>query len=123
SRTGRAGTVRGRVDRGISGSRLFRRITMLGILVHGDNHFIVEGPLPTRDIAFDLVRHWSLIQIGRPTPSYLKRWSIVSKAFREDLEWAVIVPGDAGMSAAVTELLSELRARGIVAHDSRFDSW
>jgi hypothetical protein len=40
---------------------------MVGILVHGDNHFIVRGPLPDRAAAQALVRHWSLIQIGRPT--------------------------------------------------------
>ena len=37
---------------------------MVGILVHGDNHFIVRGPLPDRDVARALVRHWSIIQIG-----------------------------------------------------------
>ena len=35
---------------------------MLGILVHGDNHFIARGPLPDRETAIALVRHWSLIQ-------------------------------------------------------------
>jgi hypothetical protein len=86
---------------------------MLGILVHGDNHFIVRGPLPDRAIATALVRHWSVIQIGTTTPGSLDRWSIVSKAFREDLEWAVVVPGDGEMSPAVTRLLGELLARGI----------
>jgi hypothetical protein len=41
---------------------------MVGILVHGNNHFIVRGPLPDRDIALWLVRHWSVIQIGATTP-------------------------------------------------------
>ena len=36
---------------------------MVGILVHGDNHFIVRGPLPDRDAARALIRHWSIIQI------------------------------------------------------------
>jgi hypothetical protein len=30
---------------------------MVGIFVHGDNHFIVRGPLPDREIALALVRH------------------------------------------------------------------
>jgi hypothetical protein len=41
---------------------------MTGILVHGDNHFIVRGPKPERDVALALVRHWSVIQIGVSDP-------------------------------------------------------
>jgi hypothetical protein len=40
---------------------------MVGILVHGDNHFILRAPLPDRDVALALVRYWSLIQIGATT--------------------------------------------------------
>jgi len=86
---------------------------MVGILVHGDNHLIVRGPLPERDVALELVRHWSLIQIGATTPPSLDQWHIVTKEFRENLEWAVVIPGDAEMSPAVTQLLEELSARGI----------
>ncbi len=67
---------------------------MIGILVCGDNHFIVSGPLPDREAALALARHWSIIQIGQTTPQSLSGWSIVTRAFREDLAWAVIVPGD-----------------------------
>jgi hypothetical protein len=87
---------------------------LLGILVHGDNHFIVRGPQPDRATALALVRHWSLIQIEARTPQTLVAWSIISKAFREDLAWAVVVPGDAGISDAVSELLKELRLRLVV---------
>src|ERR1700683_4322788 len=90
---------------------------MVGILVHGDNHFIVRGPLPDRETALELVRHWSLIQIGAETPEHLARWSISTREFRENLEWAVVVPrvmpGDGGISPAVEKLLGELEARGI----------
>ena len=96
---------------------------MLGILVHGGNHFIARGPLPHRNVAIALVRHWSLIQIGAAIPPELNRWHIVSRAFRENLEWAVIVPGDGEISLAVTQLLDELPARGIIIHDSRFGAW
>jgi hypothetical protein len=41
---------------------------MVGILVHGDNHFVVHGPLPDRDAARAVIRHWSIIQIGATTP-------------------------------------------------------
>ena len=85
---------------------------MVGILVHGDNHFIVRGPLPDRDVALALVRHWSLIQIGATTPPALDRWYIVSREFRENLRWAVVVPGDREISPAVTKLLDELSAAG-----------
>ena len=92
---------------------------MVGILVHGGNHFIVRGPLPGRQVANELVRHWSLIQIGATTPSALARWHIVIREFRENLEWAVVIPGDGEISPAVTQLLDELSARGITIHRYR----
>ena len=85
----------------------------VGILVHGDNHFIVRGPLPDRTTALALVQHWSIIHIGGTTPPSLAQWSIISKAFRENLAWAVVVPGDGVISPAVAQLLSELSARGV----------
>jgi hypothetical protein len=85
----------------------------LGILVHGDNHFIVRGPQPDRTEAIALARHWSVIRIGSTTPPELQQWSIRTREFREDLEWAVIVPGDGEISPAVVQLLAELSARGV----------
>ena len=96
---------------------------MTGILVHGDNHFIVRGPLPDRSTAVKLVRHWTLIQIGANTPEPLLLWTISSREFREDLEWAVIVPGRDEISEAVLQLLNELAARGIMIRDVRTASW
>jgi hypothetical protein len=92
---------------------------MVGILVIGNNHLIVRGPLPDRETASALARHWSLIQIGQTTPAALERWTISTREFRDNLEWAVIVPGDGGISPAVTQLLEELSARGIAIHDTR----
>ena len=86
---------------------------MLGILIHGDNHFIVHGPHPDRIEAIALARHWSVIRIGSGTPPELQRWSIRTREFRADLEWAVIVPGDGEVSPAVVQLLAELSARGV----------
>lgn len=86
---------------------------MLGILVHGDNHFIVRGPHPDRETARALVRHWSVIRIGAATPPELGQWRISTKEFREDLQWAIVVPGDGETSPAVVQLLIELAARGI----------
>jgi hypothetical protein len=90
---------------------------MVGILVHGDNHFIVRGPLPDRATALRLARHWTIIQIGRTTPVELQPWTIITREFRENLEWAVMVPGEGGMSPAVAQLINELTARGITIHN------
>jgi hypothetical protein len=86
---------------------------MTGILVHSDNHFIVRGPLPDRATALALARHWSIIQISGATPAELQRWEIVNREFRENLKWAVVVPGEGEVSPAVAALLSELAARGV----------
>ena len=91
---------------------------MLGLLVHGDNHFIVRGPLPDRGTALELVRHWSLIRIGAVVPRHLEGWRISSKEVREDLQWAVMVQGEGDVSPAVAQLLAELRQRGIPIHDA-----
>lgn len=89
---------------------------MLGILVHGDNHFIVRGPLPDRGTAISMASYWSVIQIGREAPQWMAPWRISTREFREDLEWAVVVPGDGAMTPAVAQLLGEMSARGIEIH-------
>jgi hypothetical protein len=96
---------------------------MVGILVMGNNHLIVRGPFPNRSTALALARHWSLIQIGQTTPAALEPWSISTREFRENLEWAVIVPGDGEISPAIAQLLEELSARGIAIHDARTSDW
>ncbi len=96
---------------------------MLGILVHGDNHFVVRGPLPGRDTALALIRHWTLIRIEAVTPAGLKAWRISTREFREDLEWAVIVPGDGEISPAVAHLLDDLSARNVLIRNSGREAW
>ncbi len=86
---------------------------MPGILVHGDNHFIVRGPCPDGETAYALVRHWSVIRIGAQTPPDLEQWRISTKEFRENLQWAIVVSGEGETSSAVAQLLDELAARGI----------
>jgi hypothetical protein len=90
---------------------------MIGILVHGDNHFIVRGPPPDDATALALVRSWSLIQIGAEPPPDLHRWRISTSEFRENLEWAVVVPCTGERNPAVTQLLNELSARGVVINN------
>ena len=86
---------------------------MVGILVHGDNHFILSGPDPDEASALALARHWSIIQIGDQKSLSFDQWEIRTKEFRENLEWAVVVPGDGDVSPAVSQLLAELSSRGI----------
>ena len=86
---------------------------MVGILVHGDNHFILSGPDPDEASALALARHWSIIQIGDQKSLAFEQWQIRTKEFRDNLEWAVVVPGDRGISPAVSQLLAELSGRGI----------
>jgi len=86
---------------------------LTGILVHGDNHFIVRGPLPDLETAHALVQHWSLIQIAAVTPEHLKQWRISTREFREDLEWAIVVPDGRAASPAVVQLLEEMARRGV----------
>lgn len=87
-----------------------------GILVYGDNHFIVDGPLPSVPIARALVRQWAHPMPLRPPDPQLTPWSIRTRAFREHLAWAVVVPTTEPHSPAVTQLLDELRARGLAIH-------
>ena len=96
---------------------------MVGILVHGNNHFILSGPLPDEAMALALVRYWSIIQIGKVKSPSFGQWQIKSKEFRENLEWAVVVPGDRGVSPRVTQLLGELSARGVTIRTLPTGCW
>jgi hypothetical protein len=96
---------------------------MIGILVHGDNHFIVRGPFPDRATALELVRHWSIIQIGSTTPPHLSHWRISTREFRENLQWAIVVPSNCALTPAICQLLDELVARGIRINNSSRDTW
>lgn len=89
----------------------------VGILVHGDNHFIVRGPRPNGETARLLAQNWTLIRIGSLAPPELSAWRIVNREFRENLEWAVIVPGSGAQNPAVSVLLAELDARGVRIDD------
>jgi hypothetical protein len=96
---------------------------MVGILIHGNNHFILGGPEPAKSTALALARHWSIIQIevlgGKEKPLRYEEWEIRTKEFRENLEWAVLVSGDGEICSGVTQLLAEVSARGISIKDYR----
>lgn len=93
----------------------------VGILVHGDNHVIVRGPLPSPHAARQLARRWEWIAVGdllgraEPVPA---RWQVSTREFREDLEWAVVLRGEAAPQPNVVTLLDELRARGVAVHET-----
>jgi hypothetical protein len=86
---------------------------MVGILVHGDNHFILSGPAPDEASVMEMARHWSIVQIGGEKSARFGKWEIRTREFRENLEWAVIVPGESAISEEVLKLLAEISARGI----------
>ena len=86
---------------------------MTGILVCGDNHFIVRGPRPNHATAIALARHWSLIRIGARTPEALAAWTISTSELRGNLQWAMVQAGETPPSPAVSQLLDELRGRGV----------
>jgi hypothetical protein len=79
--------------------------------------------MPDRATALALARHWSIIQIGAATPESLQSWQISTREFREDLQWAVVVPGSGEISPGVQQLLDELAARGISILDSATAVW
>jgi hypothetical protein len=70
-----------------------------------------------------LARHWSIIRIGETAPSHLAQWRISTREFHEDLEWAIVTPGDGERSNAVAQLLSEMRARGVPILDTEDEEW
>ncbi len=86
---------------------------MVGILVHGDNHFILQGPAPDDASAVEIARHWSIVQIGGEKSGRFGNWEIRTHEFRENLEWAVIVPGGGEISSGVLKLLAEISQRGV----------
>jgi hypothetical protein len=96
---------------------------MVGILVHGNNHFILSGPSPDDAAALALARHWSITNIGESKSMLFAEWQIRTKEFRENLEWAVIVPGDRETSPAVTQLIAELSARGVPIRRLHVGCW
>lgn len=85
--------------------------------MHGDNHFILRGPAPNEISAMAMARHWSIVQIGGEKTARFDKWEIRTKEFRENLEWAVIVPGGGEISTGVLKLLAEIAARGIQIHE------
>jgi hypothetical protein len=96
---------------------------MVGILVHGNNHFILSGPEPTEAEAIAIARQFSLVKVGEPISTAFEKWQVRNKEFRENLEWAVVVPGDSEPSPAASKLLGELAERGVVIRACQRGCW
>jgi hypothetical protein len=84
-----------------------------GLLVHGANHFIVNGPEPGDDDARELVRYWEVPRIGHPAGTPWKAWSLCTRALRENLTWAVVLESADANSPAVEQLLAGIATRGV----------
>jgi hypothetical protein len=54
---------------------------MVGILVHGNNHFILSGPEPDEVAALALVRYWAIVQIGEAKSSLSGNGRLGRKSF------------------------------------------
>jgi hypothetical protein len=98
-------------------------MAMVGILVHGNNHFILGGPQPSERDALALARHFSLTRIGEVKSPYFEKWQIRQEEFRENLAWAVIVKGDRESSIGVVQLLAELSVRGVAIYRCSGACW
>jgi hypothetical protein len=96
---------------------------MVGILVHGNNHFILSGPEPTEEEAIRIAREFSVVQIGAPVANSFEQWEIRNRELRENLEWAVVVPADAEIAPGVSQLLGELADRGVVIRACADGCW
>lgn len=92
---------------------------MVGILVYGNNHFILSGPEPTGEEAIQMARQFTVVEIGKTPASSFEKWEIRNKEFRENLEWAVVVPTDTEITRSVSQLLGELAERGVVIRACR----
>ncbi|MFN0166271.1 MAG: hypothetical protein ACKV22_07550 [Bryobacteraceae bacterium] len=93
-------------------------MTPLGILVHGDNHILVRGPLPGPRRARELIRRWMIPTIGQTIDrdGVLFEWRITTSEVREDIDWAVVLGADTQPQPAVTQLLDEIATRGVPIH-------
>ena len=54
---------------------------MVGILVYGNNHLILSGPLPEEAAALAL--HWSIVRIGEAMSSSFGQWQIGKQLYSQ----------------------------------------
>jgi hypothetical protein len=73
---------------------------MVGTIVHGDNHFIVRGPLPDRDAARALFDTGPSFRLERQHRRCSRDGASARRSSEKTLEWAVIVAGNREISPA-----------------------
>ena len=87
---------------------------LLQLWVRGDNHLLVRGPRLSFAETQGLFQ-----QLEVPSPESLLRntkspgHTIVTRAFRENIDLYCVLPSAHAHSEAVQQLLAELRARGV----------
>ncbi len=82
--------------------------------VRGGNHLLVRGPRVDFPEVARLFQRWEVPSLEsllskQESPSH----SIVTWAFREDIEIYCVLPSEEEHSVAVRQLLNELRQRGV----------
>ena len=90
--------------------------TSLGLIVYGEDHFLIRGPKPDAVMARYLVRRWifpSIEDLLRTSPPIPADWQITTSEFRENIEWTIVLSCDQDPTAAVAQLVSEIAARGV----------
>ncbi|MCW5963936.1 MAG: hypothetical protein KIT83_07850 [Bryobacterales bacterium] len=87
--------------------------TETGLLVHRGNHHILDGPHPDAAEARRLLFELEYPDPTREPWAMRKQWRVRTKAFREQLCWAVVVGTEEACGQPVRELLKELAARGV----------
>jgi len=66
-----------------------------------------------------MAREFNLVKVAKAPVNSFEKWEIRNKEFRENLEWAVVVPADTEMTHGVSQLLGELAERGVVIRSCR----
>jgi hypothetical protein len=87
----------------------------LGLIVFGEDHFLIRGPQPDPATARELVRRWifpGLDDLLGKT-ALLPDWRITTREFREDISWAIQMERQQPASPAVQQLLNEIAGRGV----------
>jgi hypothetical protein len=90
---------------------------VLGLIVCGDNHFLIRAPQPSAAEARALVRRWtfpSVADLLGQSPPLPPQYQISTREFRENITWALVLSSPEPHSPAVAQLLSELIQRGIL---------
>ncbi len=91
-------------------------LTPLGLIVHGEDHFLIRGPKPDAAMARYLVRRWifpSIEDLLGTSPPIPADWKITTSEFRENIEWTIVLSCAQSPSPAVAQLVAEVAARGV----------